>query len=63
IDLNSQIILFSSYFILLYNPVEKTRVHIKKVLASCNTFLQGSFVLFLFQLTISPMVLVQKARL
>ncbi|HHD9118834.1 TPA: hypothetical protein ACOZJO_001256, partial [Streptococcus pneumoniae] len=28
--LNSQIILFSSYFILLYNPVEKTRVHIKK---------------------------------
>ncbi|ACO16708.1 hypothetical protein PCS8203_00691 [Streptococcus pneumoniae PCS8203] len=48
---------------MLYNPVEKTRVHIKKVLASCNTFLQGSFVLFLFQLTISPMVLVQKARL
>ncbi|KPL39398.1 transposase [Streptococcus pseudopneumoniae] len=48
---------------MLYNSVEKTCVHIKKVLASCNTFLRVSFVLFLFQLTISPMVLVQKTRL
>lgn len=39
-----------------YNPIEKTwdyiAKHLKKVLPSCNTFFRGSFVLFLFQLTI-----------
>jgi len=39
-----------------YNPIEKTWAyiakHLKKVLPSCNTFFRGSFVLFLFQLTI-----------
>lgn len=39
-----------------YNPIEKTwahiKKHLKKVLPSCNTFFRGSFVLFLFQLTI-----------
>ncbi len=33
-----------------YNPIEKTLAHIKKhlkkVLASCNTFFRGSFVLY-----------------
>ena len=39
-----------------YNPIEKTwahiKKHLKKALPSCNTFFRGSFVLFLFQLTI-----------